>query len=286
MALLINGEYVDDSIIREEAKMLRPHMAESMEGMDPLEFEAKVREWSRENVIERILLKQQALADPEPLPPEAIDKVLAEARQNNGEGCAVTPSNEEVIRQDIELRLRTERVIEKVSAKVPPPRYKLVGEYYKKNREQFKQPEMIRVAHIVKNVDGNTTEEAALEAIRKAEEELRNGADFAEVADRYSDCAGRGGDLGYFPRGEMVEEFDDVVFALEINQTSGIFRTGFGYHIARLYDRKPEAIRDLADVRQDIENELHRQKKQEAVEKFLDGLREKADIQEVARRGA
>ena len=74
--------------------------------------------------------------------------------------------------------------------------------------------------------------------MQAVEQELRNGAAFAEVADRYSDCPGSGGDIGWFPRGEMVPEFDEVVFALAPGENSEVFRTRFGFHIVRVLERK------------------------------------------------
>ncbi|MCP5109272.1 MAG: peptidylprolyl isomerase, partial [bacterium] len=102
-----------------------------------------------------------------------------------------------------------------------------------------------------------------------------------ELADSISDCPGGGGDLGYFPRGDMVPEFDEVVFAMEPGQTSGIFRTVFGFHIARVYDRKPEGVRRLEEVRDQISASLLKKKQDRALENFLDRLRAKADIRKV-----
>ena len=167
---------------------------------------------------------------------------------------------------------------------MPPPKHKEVGDYYKKYKAQFSNPEMMHAAHIVEIVIEITDEQTALAAIQEAEAELKRGVPFQEVADRYSDCAGNGGDLGYFPRGEMVDEFDRVVFALSPNETSGIFRTGFGFHIARCIDRDPAGLRSLADVKQDIERMLHREKQERALEQFVDSLKAGADIRSVARK--
>jgi peptidyl-prolyl cis-trans isomerase C len=280
MPLVVNGETVDEAVIRQEAHLLRPHMQEMMPAMDPIDMEKQLRDWSRENVIERILLKHEALSDPEPLPGGAVDEALEEIKkQSGGQANGVNSANEAAIRDDIETRLRMDRLIHKITSKVSPPKYKLVGEYYRKNKEQFKTPELVRASHIVKNVDENTDDAAALAAMERVRQELNEGANFEELADHYSDCKGNGGDLGYFPRGQMVAEFEQVVFSIKIGEISPIFRTPFGYHIAKVNDRKPPSIRGLMEVREEIERELHRQKQQRALEDFVDRLKAKATIQ-------
>ena len=273
MALVVNGETIDDVLIREEVKLTRPRYEEMVDGMDPVAKEIQLWDWSKETVIERTLLRQEALKDPEPIPPDAIEEALSAMPPGSGD-----------LRQDVEIRLRLDRFLQRLTAKVQPPKFKEAGDYYKRYKEQFLLPEMIRVAHIVKNVDDKTDEQTALGAMQQAEADLNRGEAFEQVADRYSDCAGNGGDLGYFPRGEMVDEFDGVVFALEPNEKSGIFRTSFGFHIAKCHDKKPAGYRSLAEVRQDIERLLHREKQERALEEYVDGLKAKAEIRNVSRK--
>jgi hypothetical protein len=273
MALIVNGETIDDAVIREEVNITRPRYEEMVDGLDPVAKEIQLWDWSKETVIERTLLRQEALEDPEPIPAEQIEEALRAAPRSGGD-----------VKREVEIRLRLERFLGKVTANVRPPKYKDVGDYYKQHKEQFSHPEMIRACHIVKNVGENIDEQAALAGIREAEEELKRGVPFEQVADRYSDCAGNGGDLGYFPRGEMVDEFDQVVFGLSPNETSGIFRTAFGFHIARCYDKRPAGIRSLSDVRQDIERMLHREKQERTLEQFVDALKAKADIRTITRK--
>src|SRR4029078_6320118 len=138
-------------------------------------------------------------------------------------------------------------------------------EYYKKNKDRFWTPELIHAAHVVKNVNEHQDEETARAGIERALEDLRSGADFADVADKYSDCAGNGGDLGWFPRGEMVDEFEAEVFDLPVGGTTGMFRSVFGFHIARVYGRKPAGVRPIAEVRDEIVQVLMRERQQKAL---------------------
>ncbi|HTM47804.1 MAG TPA: peptidylprolyl isomerase [Bryobacteraceae bacterium] len=277
MAFTVNGELVDDSLVRAEASALRPRYEEVAQGMDPIEAEMQLREWSKENVIERVLLRQEAAADPEPIPAEALEQTLQSMR-------AQPDANESEMRKDVEIRMRVDRLLEKITSKVAPPKHKELSEYYRKNKEQFRRPELIHAAHIVKNVGEGVDEAAAQAAIQKVEEELKGGAVFEELADLHSDCAGNRGDLGWVPRGEMVQEFEDVIFALKDNEVSGIFRTVFGFHIAKVYGRKPEGFTDLSEVQSSIQEALHRQKQERAVENYLDRLKAKAVIQELPRK--
>ena len=68
--------------------------------------------------------------------------------------------------------------------------------------------------------------------------------------------AKNGGDLDYFGRGRMVPEFDQVAFAMEPGQISDLVKTQFGYHIIKLVDKKPATMRTLAEVRQQLVDQL------------------------------
>jgi peptidyl-prolyl cis-trans isomerase C len=69
--------------------------------------------------------------------------------------------------------------------------------------------------------------------------EIENGADFAEIAREHSQCPSckQGGDLGEFGQGQMVKEFDEVVFSEEIGKTHGPVKTQFGYHLIEILSR-------------------------------------------------
>jgi len=80
-----------------------------------------------------------------------------------------------------------------------------------------------------------TSEESCEELKRKIEA----GADFAEIAKEHSECpsASQGGGLGEFGRGEMVREFDEVVFNAAMGKVHGPIRTQFGYHLIEITNR-------------------------------------------------
>lgn len=100
-------------------------------------------------------------------------------------------------------------------------------------------PDTIRASHILLMYAGSErstatrTKQQALEQVETIKRQLDGGADFVKLAQEQSDCpSGRsGGDLGNFGRGQMVPEFEQAAFALEIGASSGVVETPFGYHL-------------------------------------------------------
>lgn len=284
MPLLINGQPVEDAEFREEANRLRLQLAESMPDRDPLEIGMRASEWARENVIEKVLLQQEALRDPEPVPPELIETTIQQmTAQSAGRAGCIVPGREQDFRRDVEIQLRVDRLFAKLTATVARPRKSEVSDFYRANKNRFFVREMVHAAHIVKNIDEKTDESAAHQAITMIQGELRNGRKFEELADEFSDCPGNGGSLGLFPKGQMVDEFDAVVFSLAPGEISDIFRSPFGFHIAKVYEHKPEGIASLGEAREEIERHLLRERQQQAIAAFVDGLRTKADIRKIPR---
>lgn len=280
MRTIVNGETIDEELIRNEARYLEPHLRRAMAGASQEAIDERLREWSRENVIELFLLRQAALQDTEPLPAEmAAPSPGSESPAPAAEaGCSLQAGRQ---MPEAEIQFRIDRLVARHAGRIASPRNKDVVDYYRKHRDELELPERVHAAHIVKKIGETCSEEQAAEAMAAAESELRSGVPFADVADRYSDCPGLGGDLGWFPRGEMVEQFDDVVFSLDSGGVSPVFRTPFGLHIAKVLERMPARPAALEEVRPEIERRLAAEKRQKALERFIDHLRAHAVIEVV-----
>jgi parvulin-like peptidyl-prolyl isomerase len=285
MAFIVNGEKVEDSVIRKEVERLRPRYEEVFVDKDPKEREAQLLDWSKENVIERILLSQELKNSSDRIPTAEVESALARLKeqytdqQELYEDFDVT--DDEKLKEAVELQMRVERKINNLCKRLPEPSQAEIERYYEENKEQFKSDEQVRVAHIVRYVNWQTDEATAYQAIKKAHDELEDGAAFEVVVDKYTDCADSGGDLGYVARGQMVEEFEDVVFNLGVGEMSDVFRTRFGFHIAKVYDRKAGAMASLKEAEAEIVEQLTEQMREKAVDEFVDQLRSKAEIKEI-----
>ncbi|HEU18553.1 MAG TPA: peptidylprolyl isomerase [Deltaproteobacteria bacterium] len=143
---------------------------------------------------------------------------------------------------------------------------KELKDFYENHPEMFKQPEQVRVRHILLKVDAGATDKEKALAKKKLieiEQRLKRGEDFPTLAKEFSQCPSNAqeGDLGYFGRGQMVKPFEDAAFSLKPGQMSSVVETPFGYHLIHVIDKKPETTLALNDV----EEELHRFLKQRKI---------------------
>lgn len=158
---------------------------------------------------------------------------------------------------------------------------KELRDYYETNKEKFKTPEMVHARHIIAtpakgNVVNSTGSDAgsdaeALEKMKGIAQQLQlKQATFEKLAAEYSEdgSARSGGDLGWFPRGKMVAEFEDAAFKMKVGDTSHVVKTQFGYHVIRVDDHKAEGYASFDEVKHAIREQLL----QERAEKVMGAL--------------
>lgn len=285
MAVMVNGERIEDSAIQEEAERLRPQYEKAFENMDAKEKEVQLLEWSRDNLVEKTLLQQDIDKNEPKVPDATIEAVLARMKKESKDPKELYKDfgveDDENLLKKLEPIIRMQMKFEKLHAEAKEPNIADIRKYYEQNKEQFRQAESVRVAHIVKYYGWKCDEATAYKTINQAYEKIKNGSPFEAVVLKFSDCTDMGGDIGYIRRGQMVEEFEDVVFNMGAGQVSNIFRTRYGFHIAKVYDRKPSFIPELEKVKEQIIEILKKQFKSQAVYDYLDYLKSKAKIEEI-----
>ncbi len=162
---------------------------------------------------------------------------------------------------------------------------KEVKEYYNKHKSEFMQPAQVRARHILIKVPANATKKQWEEARKKALEiraKLVKGESFSKLAQKYSDDPGsktRGGDLGFFSKGQMVPEFEKAAFSLKKGEISQPVKTTFGYHIIKVEAQKPARQRSFKEVQQEIRQKLLREKQRKLRDKVIAELKKKYPVQ-------
>jgi len=190
----------------------------------------------------------------------------------------------EGLKKDAFIDISVTKLMDAEVATLPGPSDAEARDFYAKNPDRFKEEESVRASHILVRVDPNAdaaTKAKAKSTIDTVLKKAKAGEDFGKLAQTYSQdgSAAQGGDLNFFPKGQMVPEFSNVAFALKTGEISDVVTTQFGYHIIKVTDRKPGRVVPFEEAQAQIKQFLEGQKKQQHADSFIDGLKKKAKIE-------
>ena len=183
---------------------------------------------------------------------------------------------------------------QKIKEEVTPTEEE-IRQYYDAHEAEFNKGKEVHARHILFRVEQSAEEEAVNQVRAKAEEvlqQLKDGADFAEMAKTHSgDTASgkEGGDLGFFSKGMMIPEFEQAAFALAPGEISGLVRTQFGFHIIKVEEVREEAD-PYAKAKPEITDRLKlaqaKEIASERAEVSYEDLLETENLEEVAQKDA
>ena len=276
MPWFVNKQIVPEELVHQERDRLS---RDPQWHMNPSghERERQLRVAAEHSAIGRVLIEQQAIRDPRPIDPEAFAQEIDKIKASWGGDY-----DHEGMRSFVDRQLRVQRANRELMEPATPATAEDVETFFQANRQHFPKPELFRAAHVVKYINREQSAQQARAGIEAALAALNRGEPFAEVANRHSDCSDKDGDLGQFPAGHMVEEFEAVLRSLAPGERSGVFPTPFGLHIAELREKLPAGIASFADVRAEIERVLTFARRHECYTQAVARLREAADICYVA----
>jgi len=205
-----------------------------------------------------------------------LRKALAAKAQASGlEKKPDTAQKLATARESILAEAYVERIAESATP-APAAIEKRIQSIYKAEPERFRTPAETHARHIlIKGKDAEARAQA-----EKLLQELRNGADFDALARQHSTdpgSAAKGGDLGFFPKGKMVPEFDAALDALDKpGSLSPVVESEFGLHIIRLEGRKPGTLRSFDEVKEQLRAETVAKLQQDARKKEVERVRNEA----------
>jgi peptidyl-prolyl cis-trans isomerase C len=250
----------------------------------------QIRSQVLENLIARELLYQESLKKGIKVSQDEINEQLinlksqfpneAEFNQALTRMDLTEASIKEKIQRDLALKkLIEDEIVPKVTVSESE-----IRAFYDNNPETFKQPERVKASHILIKVDPKADSAQKAEAKKKidmVQAKLQKGEDFGALAKKYSEgpSAPKGGDLGYFSRGQMVKPFEDAAFGMKPGEVSGMVETRFGYHLIKVTDKTPEGTIPFADVKEKLGEFLKQRKIQEEIQVYVKNLEETAKIE-------
>jgi len=241
-------------------------------------------------VIDEELIAQESqhlkVEDIEKKVDEGINKLKDKYRteENFKSYLASKKRTEDDLRATLKKNIYIDKYLEEKGIRNPVIPEEEIRAYYEETKENYRRKEYIKASHIVILVDENAPQEKQDEAHRKAEKiwkEIMDSKDFAGLARKYSEDgkAPGGGDLGYIEKGFMPPEFDAVAFSMKKDEISEVVRTKFGFHIIKVFDKKPAGIAPLSEVKDFITKYLQKELSRKKLALHVEELKEKAKIE-------
>ncbi len=189
----------------------------------------------------------------------------------------------ESIRKDLLInRLLTQEIFSTIQTDEETLR-----QVYEENKAQFISPQTVSARHILICDENslrcdaglNRTQEDALALANQIRSDVAADT-FAELANQYTEEPNSdGGNLGSFSQGQMVSEFEEVAFSLEIGEISQPVKTDFGYHIIYVYDKTPSQELSFEEVYDHLEEQYKYSVFEQLQDDYIQGLREQAEIE-------
>jgi peptidyl-prolyl cis-trans isomerase C len=172
---------------------------------------------------------------------------------------------------DLRKRLIVETYLKKKVEKEAKVTDEEMKKFYDENKDKFKTGDQVRASHILVK-----TEKEAQDVLAQ----LKKGGSFEDLAKKFSadSSAAKGGDLGWFPKGAMVPEFDKVAFSLKEGEISGIVKTNFGFHIIKVTGKRSAGVRTFEEMKDQIKANLLPAKQQQIFQGMKDDLKKSAKI--------
>lgn len=275
-----------------DAQIARMLAGRGMRNVPPDQM-ARIRPMVQPNIVKGFiattLLARECERRKIEVAPAEIDKALTELKGRVPPGASFEKLLEqngttlEALRQDISRGLRIDKLVEQLTADKVKITDAAVQAEYEKSKERFTEPEQVHARHILLKVEdgadapAKAARKGAAEAIRK---QLAEGADFAALAKEKSDCPSReeGGDLGTFPKGKMVKEFEDAAFSQKVNDVGPVVETKFGYHIIQVLEHTEAKARTLAEAKDEITAGLRQGAQRDVLMAYVDDLQKAARI--------
>ncbi|MEJ2689741.1 MAG: peptidylprolyl isomerase [Deltaproteobacteria bacterium] len=285
----VNDSVITDAELNRELSMIK----QRLEGQGQTISDAKLKEIKSkvlDGLVNRDLLYGVCRKDGIKADEKEVEKAfqMIKARYSNDDAFKKMLQQfnltEDFIKQDIAREMAIKKMIDARFVKEIKVTDEEAKDYYEKNKANFRQPESVKASHILIKVNEDAVPEIKAKAkakILEIKKKIEAGADFGEMAKKYSEgpSAAKGGDLGYFRRGQMVKPFEDAAFALKPGEMSDVVETKFGYHLIKSFDKKEESVVPFEQLKDRITMFLKQGKLRKAVSDFIDSLRAKSTIE-------
>ena len=294
-----NGSVVEDVVVRVNDQIISRSDVERSEqqlqqelqqqNLPPSEAEQRQKDMLRDMIDQQLLLskaKELGLnADTEVI--RRLDEIRKQNHLDSMEDLERSARQQGVNFEDFKANIKngvlTQQVVRDEVGRRLQPTQGAEQAYYTAHKQEFEQPEQVRLSEILIPTPADATEAQVAQAQKKAEgidAKVKAGGDFAALAKENSggQTAPTGGDLGLYKRGGLAKVIEDQTFPLKVGQATAPIRTRQGFVILKVTERLEAGTPSLKEVEPQVQEALYMQQMQPALRTYLTRLREEASM--------
>jgi len=287
MAIKVNEHIIPDWAIERQAQSLLEQVAKSMPGKPREVIQLAAMDMAKDRMVDQALMAQESKSRNYKVDSETLNLEMKKWISQNGGKKAFSKGKHPVIKTQEDLRKEITSQIQFNLLLEEESRAEIVTDeeakkYYDTRQDLFQTEILLTASHILKMAQTEDEFAIAEKKIIEIKEQLHEGENFIELVKQESDDAQNNGHLGTFGKGRMVPPFEKAAFALEPGEISEPVKTQFGWHLILLHEKKEPEVTQFVDVKEKIIEYLGEKRKDAAFEQFLDRLKSKAEVTEVA----
>lgn len=285
MALIINHETIDDEVIEGEFRQIKGHYERTLQ-VACCERDPEFLAMAKDNIISRALLQHEAMRRFPKVDDSEIQVRLSKLIEAAGgedefySSIGLPVKDEDAVRGNVAGGVRLDKTLAQVYAPEPEFDEAVLRTYYESNKNQFLTDEEVRASHISMTLGAAHSRAEVYTKMRELREMSLAGADFDALGAEHNSNKEISPDLGWFKRGEFMEEFEAIAFSMSLSEVSPVFVTQLGFHICKLTGRRPAAPKPFDEVKDLVALrilEAHRDRK---FNEFVDDLKKTASIRD------
>ena len=285
MALIVNNQTIDEEVIEQEFRTIKGHYERTLQ-VACCERDPEFRTMAKDNLASRVLLQQEASKRfPEVSDGEIQARLGKLIEQAGGEeqfymNIGLPVKDESLVRDNVAGGVRLDKMLSEVYEPDPEPTEEEMKAWYEKNTKLYLTEERIRASHISMNLSGAHSRAEIYNLMRDLRKKAQGGEDFDALGREHNSNKENPPDLGWFKKGEFMEEFEAIAFSLNEDEISPVFSTPLGLHMCRLTGREPAVPKPFDEVKDNVRQRIIDEHRDQKFNIFVDELKRGAKIED------
>lgn len=286
----VNGQIITRSDYQREQQQLK----DEAQQQNPAHADQVIADGQKDvlrGLIDRELLLEKGkdlgiTADTELI--KRLDEMRKQMKLDTMEDLEKAATAQGVSFEDFKQNMRTEIITQQVIQREVGSRVNISKEeeqrFYEEHKADLTRPEAVKLSEILVSTEQAGDDQQKIAAAQaKAEDllkQIKAGVNFDDIAKKESQgpSASQGGDLGYFERGKLAKQLEDVTFGMKKGDVSEVIRTKQGFVILKVTDHQAAGIPAFSEIEPRLQEAVYMNKLQPALREYLKKLREEAFI--------